>query len=160
MVVLGGLGSITGATFAAILLQVMDAALRSVNGVFSVGVSLLILAAALSYPVHRSGLNSPRGWLLWLRGPGLMAVALLALYAFGRSWIESNDTPGKAEDWLRYVIYALILIVLMLLRPQGLFGRSELSWSLFRRRDRTPPNDSPTKIVDEPREEGVAGTLV
>ncbi|MDF2441547.1 MAG: hypothetical protein JWN98_2531, partial [Abditibacteriota bacterium] len=130
------------------------------NGVFGVGVSLLLLTAALSYPVHRSRLSSPHGWLLWLRGPGLLAMALLGLYAFGRSWIESNDTPGKAEDWLRYVIYALILIVLMLLRPQGLFGRSELSWSLFRRRDRTPPNNSPAKTLGEPREEGVAGTLV
>jgi ABC-type branched-subunit amino acid transport system permease subunit len=38
---------------------------------------------------------------------------------------------AQSKGALRYILYALILIVLMLLRPQGLLGRGE--WS-FRRR--------------------------
>jgi branched-chain amino acid transport system permease protein len=65
MVVLGGLGSVTGATLAAIILTVLPEALRS----------------ALAY---------------------------------------------------RMVIYALMLIVLMITRPQGLLGNRELSWKGIR----------------------------
>jgi branched-chain amino acid transport system permease protein len=34
---------------------------------------------------------------------------------------------------LRMVIYSLILILMMLLRPKGMFGRKEL-WEMFKRR--------------------------
>jgi branched-chain amino acid transport system permease protein len=67
MVVLGGLGSITGATLAAIVLTVLPEALRS----------------ALAY---------------------------------------------------RMVIYSLMLIVLMITRPQGLLGTREFSWKAIRDR--------------------------
>jgi hypothetical protein len=40
---------------------------------------------------------------------------------------------------VRYVIYALILIVLMLLRPQGLLGRNEFGAHLWRRQKPKPP---------------------
>ena len=36
----------------------------------------------------------------------------------------------------RLVLYALLLIVIMLVRPQGLLGNRELSLALFRRRAR------------------------
>jgi branched-chain amino acid transport system permease protein len=39
---------------------------------------------------------------------------------------------------LRMVMYALLLILLMIFRPQGLFGRRELSWGWFRRPGRRP----------------------
>jgi branched-chain amino acid transport system permease protein len=65
MVVLGGLGSVTGATLAAVVLTVLPEALRS----------------ALAY---------------------------------------------------RMVIYALMLIVLMITRPQGLLGNREFSWKGIR----------------------------
>lgn len=40
-------------------------------------------------------------------------------------------------DKYRMIIYALLLIGMMLLRPQGLFGDREI-WNLFRRRPRAP----------------------
>ncbi len=79
-------------------------------------------------------MNSAGGWFQWLRWPVVSLVGLILIFLFGRDWLASNVSA------LRYIIYALILIVLMLLRPQGLFGSSELSWSgiknLFRRREK------------------------
>ncbi|MGC8667010.1 MAG: ABC transporter permease subunit [Chthonomonadales bacterium] len=42
--------------------------------------------------------------------------------------------PGFKDEY-RLVLYALLLIIMMLLRPQGVFGRTELT---FRRRQRRP----------------------
>jgi branched-chain amino acid transport system permease protein len=69
MIVLGGIGSITGAVFGATTLTILPEALRTFDQQF----------------------------------------------------------PG-----LRMVLYALLLILLMIFRPQGLFGRRELDWSWFR----------------------------
>ena len=69
MIVLGGIGSITGAVFGATTLTILPEALRTFDQQF----------------------------------------------------------PG-----LRMVIYALLLILLMIFRPQGLFGRRELGWSWLR----------------------------
>ncbi len=80
MVVLGGMGSISGSTFAAALLTVLPEALRTATG--------------------RINLLLPQAYQL----------------------------PD-----LRMVIYSLALIVMMILRPQGLFGLEEL-WDLRRRR--------------------------
>lgn len=138
MVVLGGLGSITGSTFAAVLLRFMDAALRSVNGVFIISLLLVLSAAGLAFPTRTKIL---RGASIgrWFLTYGTTFLALAILWFRGRYLIESSDTPGKAEDWLRYVIYALILIVMMLLRPQGLMGRAEIGWHLFARLLRRQP---------------------
>ena len=85
MVVLGGLGSITGSILAAILLTILPEALRLVKDYF----------------------------------------------------------PGGRDP--RMVIYSIMLIVLMLTRPQGLFGRRELWEVLTRRKD---------SVAKDPRDEG------
>jgi branched-chain amino acid transport system permease protein len=73
MIVLGGIGSITGAVLGATTLTILPEALRSFD----------------------------------------------------------QEFPG-----LRMVIYALLLILLMIFRPQGLLGRREFSWQMFRRVER------------------------
>jgi len=75
MIVLGGIGSITGAVFGATTLTILPEALRTFDQQF----------------------------------------------------------PG-----LRMVLYALLLILLMIFRPQGLFGRRELDWSWLRLPSRRP----------------------
>jgi branched-chain amino acid transport system permease protein len=70
MIVLGGIGSITGAVFGATVLTVLPEALRSLD----------------------------------------------------------QQYPG-----LRMVVYALLLILLMIFRPQGIFGRREIRWDWLRR---------------------------
>ena len=163
MVVLGGLGSITGATLAAVLLKVMDEALRTMGGTFWVGMSLSVLAAALAFPHYRSTLRrSAFAWFQWLRWPVVAVLGIWLIFRFQRDWIESPDSPGNAADWLRKVVYALILIILMLLRPQGLLGRGELGRGLFRRRRQ--PNvgkEESTGVIArrEQPDEGVQGTM-
>jgi len=51
---------------------------------------------------------------------------------------EALRTFDQQFPGLRMVIYALLLILLMIFRPQGLFGRRELSWTWLRRRARRP----------------------
>jgi branched-chain amino acid transport system permease protein len=68
MIVLGGIGSTTGAVFGATALTILPEALRPIDRQF----------------------------------------------------------PG-----LRMVIYALVLILLMIFRPQGVFGRREFGWHWF-----------------------------
>jgi branched-chain amino acid transport system permease protein len=76
MIVIGGIGSISGAVFGATALTVMPEALRTLDQQF----------------------------------------------------------PG-----LRMVTYALLLILTMIFRPQGLFGRREFGWGWLRRRTNRPP---------------------
>jgi branched-chain amino acid transport system permease protein len=76
MIVLGGIGSITGAVFGATTLTILPEALRTFDQQF----------------------------------------------------------PG-----LRMVIYALLLILMMIFRPQGVFGRRELAWPWPRRAAVPPP---------------------
>jgi branched-chain amino acid transport system permease protein len=78
MIVLGGIGSITGAVFGATTLTILPEALRTFDQQF----------------------------------------------------------PG-----LRMVLYALLLILLMIFRPQGLFGRRELEWTWLRLPRRRPAVD-------------------
>ena len=139
MVVLGGLGSITGAAIAAVVLTILENVLRSVNGALVVGVLVAVFAAVLSFPKHRAAMQkSALGWAQWLLIPVLSVVAIIAIYTQARGWLGDNISS------LRYVIYALILIVLMLLRPQGLMGRSEFGLHLLRRK--TPKNPQPTAV--------------
>jgi branched-chain amino acid transport system permease protein len=81
MVVLGGLGSITGSIIAAIILTFLPEGLRAVK----------------------------------------------------------DFIPGGRDP--RMVIYSIMLIVLMLTRPQGLFGRKELWQFLPKRKDRVPDEE-------------------
>jgi branched-chain amino acid transport system permease protein len=46
---------------------------------------------------------------------------------------EALRTFDQQFPGLRMVVYALLLILLMIFRPQGLLGRRELSWSWLRR---------------------------
>jgi branched-chain amino acid transport system permease protein len=134
MVVLGGLGSISGAAIMAIVLQILAEVLRTVSGAFAACLLLIALVIWWSVPRHRDMLqkNPPKALLQWLCGPAISAVALVYLYLTQREWLEANVSS------LRFVIYGVILIVLMLLRPQGLMGRSELGWWVFRLRRPQP----------------------
>jgi len=82
MVVLGGMGSISGSTLAAIILTILPEALRTVT-----------------------------------------------------AWVNEYLPPEYALPDLRMIIYSLALILMMILRPQGLFGLREVwDWRPWRRR--------------------------
>jgi branched-chain amino acid transport system permease protein len=157
MVVLGGLGSITGVTITAVLLRVLEELLRSVSMAFWIGLALVAFAAILSFPRHRPAMRRNKvwgvfGWLIW---PLLCTIALIILFQSPkiRPWLEDQVSA------LRYIIYSLILIVLMLLRPQGLLGRGELGWALFRGRWVRNRDETNVQDIDEPKEQEVSGTM-
>jgi len=140
MVVLGGLGSITGVAITAVLLRVLEELLRNLAAAYWIGLALVAFAAILSFPRHRVAMtrNLPVGAFRWLVWPVISACVIIYIFRSEsmRPWLEAQVSA------LRYIVYALILIVLMLLRPQGLLGRSELNWAMFsakRRRKRTSP---------------------
>ncbi len=127
MVVLGGLGSLTGSVCAAIGLTFLSQILRDVSGATWVTFGLIALAAAFALPKYRGRNNKSPFWVAqWLMWPLLSAIA------FGILVTAGADLLQKYIGSLRTVIYSLILIVMMLLRPQGLLGRAE--WTLKRRK--------------------------
>ncbi|MDX1932908.1 MAG: branched-chain amino acid ABC transporter permease [Capsulimonadales bacterium] len=71
------------------------------------------------------------GGLGSITGSVLAAVVLTALPEILRSSL------GAEFNQYRLVAYALLLVFLMLVRPQGIFGRGELSFARFRKRDKT-----------------------
>ena len=89
MVVLGGMGSISGAALAAVILTLLPEVLRPVSAIAT------------------DGINS-------------------VLATFGHVRLPLKD--------YRLVLYALMLIVLMITRPQGLLGTREITLPFLRRR--------------------------
>jgi len=69
-----------------------------------------------------------------LGGMGSVSGAILA--AFILTFLPEALRP--LQDWthvdLRMVIYALLLILMMLVRPKGMFGRREL-WQMFKKQE-------------------------
>ena len=131
MVVLGGLGSITGSAFAAVVLRVLEEKLRDPNWAIGTGYALAALTAWLAWQAAGKGASIQRR----ARGmvfPAVLLCAVACLTLFGRTWVEANAAS------LRYLIYALVLIVLMLLRPQGLLGRGEIGSNWFGRKSPQP----------------------
>jgi branched-chain amino acid transport system permease protein len=126
MVVLGGLGSVSGAAIAAVMLTLLPELLRDPPGLWPWG---LVGAAILA------------GFILWLaprkRGPLITLVSVCAGWELMR-WIARREGIDLSD--YRMVIYALTLIVVMIARPQGLFGVREIwdylprSWQFWNRK--------------------------
>ncbi|MEO6909156.1 MAG: branched-chain amino acid ABC transporter permease, partial [Abditibacteriaceae bacterium] len=124
MVVLGGLGSITGAAIAAVLLTLLDNVLRSASGAIVVAI---ILTGYISFLLWQRWRESKSTFAIkakynWIIATVAMLLGVGLLYQFAEPWLAANISE------LRYVIFAVILIVTMLLRPQGLMGRKEWGW--------------------------------
>ena len=104
MIVLGGMGSLTGSVLGAIVITFLPELLRTL-------------------------------------GPKLESL-LSAI-------IGANNIPASVHTFLsqlanyRLVIFAALLILIMLTRPQGILGTRELSLSWLRRRRRRPEGDKP-----------------
>ncbi|HYD00802.1 MAG TPA: branched-chain amino acid ABC transporter permease [Phycisphaerales bacterium] len=133
-VVLGGLGSISGAAIAAVLLTVLTEVLRGPQPVLenwgwvlAVGVGL----AAATFLLRRV---KNRGWRVLALLTAIVPLLLLLAWA---SVLIKHVSGGKVDlaDY-RMVLYALMLIFLMILRPNGLLGVREI-WNFFGRDGRS-----------------------
>jgi branched-chain amino acid transport system permease protein len=148
MVVLGGTGSITGSIFAAALLAYLPEYLRGLKG--SDGQPLMIpgsnvvawlIAVAVAVSLVRLVMNKYSGDKLKKYGlyvaAFLVAVVSRFIAAFFLHMIPVMANKQIPIDQVRMVIFAVALIVIMLLRPQGIFAHHEFSWSwvksLFKR---------------------------
>jgi len=109
MVVLGGMGSISGSILAAVVLTLLPEWLREPTHVWHAG--LIIVGLILAF-------SRARAWRLALG----LAIAI-ALFEGMRALAIHKEV--KLSDY-RMCIYALSLIVMMILRPQGFFGLREV----------------------------------
>lgn len=145
MVQLGGTGSITGSIIGAISLFYLPEGLRSVAAVPMNLIIGSLLATFIGVGVMKYLIDSFHGknktW--YLVGTAVLvpiAAKLIALIA--------GLIPGVAQaepvsgGMLRLPIFAVVLVAVMLLRPQGLLGQYELSvkWvlGLFKRKQSNP----------------------
>ena len=128
LVVLGGLGSISGAAMAAIALTALTEVLRGPGDVLAQWWQLLALAGAVGVVaiVLRALRNT--GWRVIAIGAAIPA----GLVAFAKLSDLTRNHLGISLGDYRMVLYALALILVMLLRPNGLLGVREL-WDLFSR---------------------------
>jgi branched-chain amino acid transport system permease protein len=112
MVVLGGMGSVSGAALAAVILTFLPEWLRQPTHVWPVGALAILLVLLLS------------------RGRSWRAAAVLAAVT-GLLELLSAAARGWGVDLANYrmIFYALSLIGMMILRPQGLFGLHEV-WEI------------------------------
>jgi branched-chain amino acid transport system permease protein len=115
MIVLGGMGSLTGAVLGAIIMTFLPELLRTLGPRLESLLSSIVGADNIPVPVHNFLLQ-------------------LANY--------------------RLVIFAALLIIIMLTRPQGLLGTREFSLSWLKRRSRSPEGgktvgSAGTPVADE-----------
>ncbi|MGH7243282.1 MAG: branched-chain amino acid ABC transporter permease [Phycisphaerales bacterium] len=130
MVVLGGLGSISGAAIAAAIVTYLPELLRTPDTLQKfavVGVPMLIIGFAMlgmaggrskGEAEMKSG-RDRRALPRVIIGVGIVIVGLSAL-----AFVAKKLSINLSE--YRLIIYALALIVMMITRPQGLLGVREL----------------------------------
>ena len=144
MVVLGGTGSITGSVIAAFFLSYLPEYLRGLKGAedkplqlptSSIVASLIAVAIAVALIrwviVSYHGPKLRKVGLYFAALAGGLVVQLIA--SFGLKFVHSLADRQIAIDQLRMVVFAVALISIMLLRPQGIFAHHEFSWSLIRK---------------------------
>jgi branched-chain amino acid transport system permease protein len=109
MVVLGGMGSISGAAFAAVLLTVLPEWLRQPTHVWPLGIVLVAAVLLLSRGKNRRG--------------ALILTVLVVVAEIARTIALARGV--NLADY-RMIFYSISLILMMILRPQGLLGIREI----------------------------------
>jgi branched-chain amino acid transport system permease protein len=134
MVVLGGTGSITGSAVAAIFLSYLPEYLRDLKvAIPAATVFFALIAVGGAVAIMKRTVDAQRGTRLTrgLISVGAWVAAAVVAIVLGRILgprFESAGIKPVNGDQLRMVIFAVTLIVLMLMRPQGIFGHHEFSW--------------------------------
>ncbi|AIE87647.1 branched-chain amino acid ABC transporter permease [Fimbriimonas ginsengisoli] len=141
MVVLGGTGSITGSIVSALFLSYLPEYLRSLHGRGGAGpltvsgstvVAALIgvvVAVALIKRIVDDGRGTKWARLGFYAGSIVIGVVVQVIMGIVLSRVKPMQNKQIEADQLRMVIFAVTLIVLMLLRPQGVFAHHEFSWT-------------------------------
>ncbi len=136
MVVLGGTGSITGSVIAAVLLFYLPEKMRDLKEVqlstlVALGLAIALAVAAIRY-VEKNVHGAATKRLAMYAGivVGIVLVTLVGGAALGA--VPKLHTTVEGSK-LRLVLLAVTLVVLMLIRPQGVFAHHEFSLSWLQR---------------------------
>ena len=126
-VVLGGLGSISGAALAAIVLTLLAEILRGPQPVMQawwVWPLLSIAVGAVAWRLRAA--RNPGAFVA-----GVFALIPILLLAFALASYACKEFLGIDLATYRMILYAALLITAMLVRPNGLMGTREI-WDFFR----------------------------
>ncbi len=142
MVVLGGTGSITGSVIAGVLLFYIPEKMRDLKevpmaGVVAAGLAIIVAVALVKRISDSHDANQGRKIAKMI---GAVVLGLVVQIAFTPIFKNIPSFAGQIEgSKLRLVVFAITLVILMLLRPQGIFAHHEfsLSWlkKLFGKKD-------------------------
>lgn len=135
-VVLGGLGSLSGAAIAALVLSLLSEILRGPKPILDAWWIWLAVVGVLAVGALVLRARRNRGAaVLWVAGA--VPIVLLA-FALAARLLKSGLGVDLAN--YRMILYSLLLILVMILRPNGLLGVREV-WELFGRRPERSPEE-------------------
>src|SRR5437588_332372 len=145
MIVLGGMGSITGSVIGAVVITALPELLRTYPYEIILLLALIPLTALILRVVRKRLPEFLRGgfahyafvgifYVLLFVGARLVLINLLDLD------YRLQDVIGDISKY-RLVIYSALLIGMMLTRPQGLLGQREVGLSWLKRAQRRPAGD-------------------
>lgn len=139
MVVLGGTGSITGSVISAMFLSYLPEYLRGLKAssggpltlsggsVISSMIAVVVTVAIIRW-IYNDGSKSRAQRIGLLVGSIIAGAIFEFALSVGFNRIAKLHDASVEVGQLRMVIFAMTLIVLMLLRPQGVFAHHEFSW--------------------------------
>ena len=145
MIVLGGMGSITGSVIGAVVITALPELLRTYPYEIIILLALIPLTALILRVVRKRLPEFLRAgfahyafvcvfYVLLFVGARLVLINLLDLD------YRLQDVIGDISKY-RLVIYSALLIGMMLTRPQGLLGGREIGLSWLKRAQRRPAGD-------------------
>jgi branched-chain amino acid transport system permease protein len=147
MIVLGGMGSITGSLLGAVVITVLPELLRTYPYDIVFLLVLIPVTVLLLRAIGRKRLPESlrHGGALYY---GFVLAVYIVLFAIARLvLINTLDLDLRLQDVIgdiskyRLVIYSALLIGMMLTRPQGLLGGREFGLSWLKRAQRRPEGD-------------------
>ena len=146
MIVLGGMGSITGSILGAVVITALPELLRTYPYEIVIALALLPLTAVLLRAIGRERLPEAlrSGWPRAI----FVVIFYVVLFAISRFVLINTldldlrlSAAGVNVANYRLVIYSALLIAMMLTRPQGLLGHQELGFHWLKRAQRRPEGD-------------------
>lgn len=134
MVVLGGTGSITGSVLAAITLFLLPELLRDGPTVPLVAVIAVLVFLGIIVGMIKKLIDDHKFSYAALAPKAGIALVAAVVLGFGSSLLPALNGVQVPSANLRMVIFPVVLIVMMLLRPQGIFGHREIGLATFLRK--------------------------
>ena len=132
MVVLGGTGSITGSAIAAVVLFIIPEKMRDLPYMqmgTPLGVAVGIVVGVVLLKKIQENFHGGGAQRLGMNLGSFAAGAVVA-FIMAKLLVKIPMLQSQVNGALfRMPVLAVTLVVLMLLRPQGIFGHNEFSWS-------------------------------